>query len=150
MANTYSQIYIHLVFAVSGRLTLIRNEWKNELYKYITGIIKNENQKLMAINGTSDHVHLLVGIKPEISLSNLVRDIKSNSSRFLNEKHKLKIKFKWQEGFGAFSYSYSMVDTIVKYINNQENHHRKKSLREEYIEILEKFHIKYEDKYIFN
>ncbi|MGA2668730.1 MAG: IS200/IS605 family transposase [Ignavibacteria bacterium] len=107
MANTYTQIYIHLIFAVSGRINLIKNEWKDELYKFIAGIIRNDKQKLIAINGVGDHVHLLFGLKPDIALLTLVRDIKANSSKFVNEKRYCKSKFSWQEGFGAFSYSQS-------------------------------------------
>ena len=136
MADTYTQIYIHIIFAVKGRSNLISSSWKNELYKYITGIITNEAQKLIAINGMPDHIHLLVGLKPTIALSNLVRDIKANSSRFVNEKSWIKGKFEWQHGFGAFSYSHSQLDTIINYINNQEEHHKKKTFKEEYISFL--------------
>ena len=149
MADTYTQIYIHIIFAVKGRRNLISSSWKNELYKYITGIITNEAQKLIAINGMPDHIHLLVGLKPTIALSNLVRDIKANSSRFVNEKSWIKGKFEWQHGFGAFSYSHSQLDTIINYINNQEEHHKKKTFKEEYISFLQHFHIEFKTEYIF-
>ena len=149
MANTYSQIYIHIIFSVQGRFNLIKNEFKDELHKFITGIISKKNQKLIKINNMPDHIHILIGLKPNISISELVRDIKSNSSRFINEKKWFKGKFAWQEGFGAFSYSHSQLDTIVSYIQNQEKHHKKKSFKEEYTEFLKKFNIRYDDKYLF-
>lgn len=148
MANTYSQIYIHVIFSVKGRENLIVNQWKDDLYKYITGIIRNKNQKLIIINGMPDHLHLLIGLKPDKSLSDLVRDIKNNSTNFINEKSFVKGKFSWQEGFGSFSYSDSQLDLIVNYIRNQETHHKKKTFKEEYIEILEKFKIEYDIKYL--
>jgi len=150
MANTFTQIYIMVVFSVSGRICLIGNTWKDELYKYITGIIKSKNQKLIAINGVGDHIHILLGIKPNIALSDLVRDIKANSSRFINEKKFIKGKFIWQEGFGGFSYSHSQLSSVIKYIENQEEHHKIKTFKEEYLELLEKFGIEYEIKYLFN
>jgi len=149
MANTYSKIYIQVVFAVKGRQSLIKNNWKEELYKYITGITKNKKQKLIAINGVDDHVHLFLGIKPDICLSNLIRDIKANSSSFINDRKLVKGKFNWQDGYGAFSYSHSHIDKVCKYIMNQEEHHRKKTFREEYIELLKKFQIDYDEKYLF-
>ncbi len=149
MADAYTQIYLHVIFAVKGRSNLISSSCKNELYKYITGIITNEAQKLIAINGMPDHIHLLIGLKPTITSSNLVRDIKANSSRFINEKGWIKGKFQWQHGFGAFSYSHSQLDTIINYINNQEEHHKKKTFREEYISFLEHFHIDFKTEYIF-
>jgi putative transposase len=149
MANTYSQIYIQIVFAVKGRQNLISNNWKVELYKYITGIVTNEGQKLIAINGMSDHIHVLIGLKPNKSLSDLVRDIKANSSRFINEKNWINGKFEWQTGFGAFSYSHSQLDHVIKYIENQEEHHKKKTFKEEYIDFLKSFDIDYKNEYIF-
>ncbi len=149
MANTYSQIYIQIVFAVQGRQNLIRKENKVELHKYITGIIRNNKQKLLAINCMPDHTHIFIGLNPDIHISNLVRDIKSNSSRFINEKRFLKGKFSWQEGFGAFSYSHSHLDKVVKYVLNQEEHHKKKTFKEEYIELLKKFNVEYNPKYVF-
>lgn len=150
MANTYSQIYIHIVFAVKGRQNLISQQWKNELYRYITGIIKNKNQKLIAINGMSDHVHILVGLKPSIATSDLVRDIKANSSRFINEKNWMQGRFEWQHGFGAFSCSHSHLSNVITSIENQEYHHKKKTFREEYVGLLKDYKINFDNEYIFD
>lgn len=149
MADTYSQLYIQIVFAVKGRQNLISKKWKDEMYKYITGIITNQKQKLIAINGMPDHIHILVGIKPNISLSDLVRDIKSSSSKFINEQKWINGKFEWQNGFGAFSYGHSQLTNIIKYIENQEEHHRTKTFKEEYIAFLKLFNIDFKDEYIF-
>jgi REP element-mobilizing transposase RayT len=149
MANTYSQIYIQVVFAVLGRHSLIGREWKDELYKYITGIVKNNNQKLLAINGVSNHIHILLNIKPNIALSDLVRDIKANSSRFVNEKGFVRGKFSWQEGFGAFSYSISQLDDVIQYIQNQEEHHKETSFKDEYLKYLKRFEIEFDENYVF-
>jgi REP element-mobilizing transposase RayT len=149
MANTYSQIYIQVVFAVQGRYSLIGREWKDELYKYITGIVKNNNQKLLAINGVSNHIHILLNIKPNIALSDLVRDIKANSSRFVNEKGFVRGKFSWQEGFGAFSYSISQLDDVIQYIQNQEEHHKETSFKDEYLKYLKRFEIEFDENYVF-
>jgi putative transposase len=149
MANTYSQIYIQTVFAVNGRLSLIRPEMKEELYKYMTGIVRNKKQKLIAINGMSDHVHVLIGLKPAMALADLVRDIKADSSDFINRKKWVRGKFSWQEGYGAFSYGHSQLDTIIRYIQNQEQHHRRRSFKDEYLTWLKKFEVPFEEKYIF-
>lgn len=150
MANTYTQIYIQVVFAVQHRQNLINKDKKEELHKYITGIIRNKNQKLFAINSMPDHVHIFIGVKPSVALSDLVRDIKNNSSTFINEKKWVMGKFNWQKGFGAFSYGHSQIDTVVKYIQNQDSHHAKKTFNEEYLEILKKFNVEYDDKYLFD
>ena len=150
MPNTYCRLLVHIIFAVKGRQNLISNLWKNELYKYITGIISNKKQRLLCINGTGDHIHILIGMRPEIAISDLVRDIKNNSTNFINSKDFVPGKFSWQTGFGAFTYSNSQIDKVVKYILNQENHHLKKSFKEEYIEFLNKFSIDYDDKYLFD
>jgi len=150
MANTFTKLYIHVVFSVQGRHNLISNNWKEELYKYITGIIKLKKQKLIIVNGMPDHIHLLIGLKPNIALSDLVRDIKANSSKFINEKKLVKGKFRWQEGFAAFSYSHSQLSIIRKYIENQETHHKKKRFKEEYLELLNKFEVEYDSKYLFD
>ena len=149
MANTYTQIYIHVIFTVQGRQNLIKKENKQELHKYITGIIRNKKQKLIAINSMPDHVHIFIGMKPSIALSDLVRDIKNNSSTFINEKRWIRGKFNWQEGFGAFSYGHSQIGVVVKYIQNQETHHARRTFREEYLEMLEKFNVEYDDRYLF-
>jgi len=149
MANTYTQIYIHVVFAVEGRQNLIKPEHYNELQKYITGIVSGQKQKLIAINNMPDHLHLLVSLRPDSSLSDLVRDVKAGSARFMNEKHWVMGRFSWQEGFGAFSYSRSQLGAVICYIENQQKHHARKSFREEYIELLEKFGVAFDQRYIF-
>ena len=146
MANTYTQIYIQFVFAMRG---LIPKEHKEELHKYIAGIIRNKKQKLIAINSMPDHIHIFIGMKPSIALSDLVRDIKNNSSTFINEKRWVRGKFNWQEGFGAFSYGNSQMDVVVKYIRNQEQHHARKTFKEEYLEMLKKFNVEYDERYLF-
>lgn len=147
---TYTQIHIQLVFAVKFREGLIQSSWKDELYKYITGIIQNNNHKLLAINGMSDHIHILIGLRPVQSVSSLVNDIKSNSSKFINEKRFLPVRFEWQKGYGAFSYGRSQIPLVIEYILNQEKHHETKSFRAEYLNFLRKFEIDYDAAYIFN
>ena len=149
MANTYTQIYIHVVFAVEGRQNLIPPEHNDELQKFITGIVSAQKQKLIAINNLPDHLHLLVGLRPDSPLSDLVRDIKAGSSKFIKEKQWVAGRFSWQEGFGAFSYSRSQLGAVIRYIENQQRHHAKKSFREEYVELLERFGVDYDAKYIF-
>lgn len=149
MANTYTQIYIQIVFAVKGRQNLIPKEHRDEFHKFITGIVSNRGQRLFAIFAMPDHVHLLVSISPNVLISDLVRDIKVGSSKFINDKKWIVGKFNWQEGYGAFSYSKSHVDNVVKYILNQEEHHKKKTFKEEYLDFLRKFDIEYDDKYVF-
>jgi REP element-mobilizing transposase RayT len=149
MANTYTQIYIHGVFCVQDRYCLISKTWKDELFKYITGIIQNNGHKLIAINGMADHLHIFIGMKPSQSLSDLMQDIKGDSSKWINGKGFLRGRFSWQEGFGAFSYSSSQIDNVVKYINNQEVHHKNKIFIDEYKDILKKFNINFDDKYLF-
>ena len=149
MANTFSQIYIHIVFSVKGRENLIKSSFRDELQKYISGIIKNLNQKLYAIYIMPDHVHLFVSINPSFAISDLVREIKANSSKFINEKGWIRGKFNWQDGYGAFSYSKSQANNVINYINNQEKHHKSVSFKEEYIDLLKKFEIQFEEKYLF-
>ncbi len=149
MANTYTQIYVMLVFGTKGKKTLIIDEHEEEIYKYISGIIRNKAQKLLQINGMPDHIHILVSLKPDNSISDLVRDIKSNSSKFINEKEWFADKFHWQKGFGAFSYSHSQIDDVVHYIKNQKEHHKKISFKEEYKKLLDLFGIEYDERYIF-
>jgi REP element-mobilizing transposase RayT len=150
MAGTYSQVYIHIVFAVKDRENLISKNWKDDLYKYIAGIIKGKNQKPIIINGMSDHIHAFVGLHPSMAISDLVRDIKNNSSKFINEQKWVRGKFSWQEGYGVFSYSHSHINAVYQYIKNQEEHHKKRTFREEYLELLKKFEIKYDGKYLFD
>lgn len=148
MANTYTKMYIQFVFAVQDRASLIQSSWKNERYKYITGIVQNNKHKLIAINGMPNHIHIFVGYKPHQLIPDLLQDIKGDSSGWINNKGFIKGKFRWQEGYGAFSYSHSHIDRVVKYIMNQEQHHKKQTFREEYIELLSKFNIDYDEKYI--
>jgi putative transposase len=133
MANTFSQTYIQTVFAVNGRLSLVRPEFKEELYKYITGIVRNNGQKLISINGMSDHIHILIGLRPAMALADLVRDIKADSSNFINKKNWVAGKFSWQEGYGAFSFGHSQLDTIIRSSQNQERHPKKRSFKDEYL-----------------
>lgn len=149
MAGTYSQIYIQIVFAVNGRENLLQKPWRNEVFKYIAGIVKGKNQKSIIVNGVANHVHLFVGLKPSISVSDLVRDIKNNSSNFINEQKFVRGRFSWQEGFGSFSYSHSQIEQVYQYILSQEEHHKKKSFREEYLDFLKKFDVEYDEKYLF-
>jgi putative transposase len=149
MASTFSQIYIQYVFAVKGRQNLLQKPWRDEIFKYMSGIIKAKNQKPIIINGVSDHVHVFVGIKPAMCISDLVRDIKNNSSNFINEQKFINGKFAWQEGYGAFSYAHSQIEYVYKYIANQEKHHEKKTFKAEYIDLLQKFDVEYNEKYIF-
>jgi putative transposase len=150
MAGTFSQIYIQIVFAVKGRENLIDKIWRDDLHKYVAGIIKGKAQKPIIINGVADHIHVFVGLRPSMSISDLVRDIKNNSSNFINENHFVKGKFSWQEGYGAFSYAQSQIEAVYNYILNQEEHHKKKTFQEEYIDFLQKFQIEYNEKYLFD
>lgn len=128
---------------------MIRPTFKEELYKYITGIVRNQGQKLIAINGVEDHLHMLIGLRPAMALADLIREVKADSSNFVNDNKWVHGKFSWQEGYGAFSYGHSQLDTIIRYIQNQEEHHRRRSFRNEYLTLLRKFDIAFEDKYIF-
>ncbi len=149
MANTYTQIHLQAIFAVKKRTGLIQNEWKDELYKYITGIIQSYDHKLLAINGMPDHLHLFFGMRPIQSLSDLMQHIKQDSSRFINQKKFINEKFEWQEGFGAFSYSKSQASNVIAYVQNQETNHRKITFLDEYKKFLEKFEVDFEERYIF-
>jgi REP element-mobilizing transposase RayT len=150
MANTYSQIYIQIVFAVESRQNLISAEHREELHKFITGVVKERGQKMLSVFCMSDHSHLFVGLKPSIAISDLVRDIKAGSSGFINEKRWVRGHFNWQEGFGAFSYSKSHVDRVCKYILDQERHHQKQTFKHEYVGLLDKFEVDYEDRFLFD
>ena len=149
MAGSYSQIYLQYVFAVKGRQNLLQKPWREEVFKYISGIIKGKNQKPIIVNGVSDHVHVFVGLKPSMNIPDLVRDIKNNSSNFINENNWVKGKFSWQEGYGVFSYSHSQIDNVYRYIANQEAHHEKKTFKDEYIDFLVKSRIDYDERYLF-
>lgn len=149
MANTYSQIYVHIVFAVKGRVSLIPTESKVDIHKYITGIVKNKECKMFVINSMPDHLHTLIGLNPKVSISDLVRDIKSNSTAFIKQKIGIP-SFAWQEGYGAFSYSRSQRQNVIQYIEEQEKHHQKKTFREEYMEFLKAFDIPYDERCVFD
>jgi putative transposase len=149
MANTYTQIHIHAIFAVRNRRSLILPEWKVNLYKYITGITQKNGHKLLIINGVTDHVHMLFGMRPTQSLSDLMQDIKGDSSKWINENGFVQGLFNWQEGFGAFSYCKSRLPNVIRYIKNQENHHKKQSFVDEYLEFLKEFDVPYDERYIF-
>lgn len=149
MANTYTQIHIHAVFVVKYRAGTILNEWKEELYKYITGIIQSHNHKLLIINGMPDHVHILFGMRPTQSLSDLMQDIKGSSSKWINENRLTKYHFEWQQGYGAFSYSWSELQNVITYIQNQEIHHKTKTFQKEYTDLLNDFSIQYDEKFLF-
>ena len=148
--STYSQIYIQIIFAVKGRDSLIHCEWEEKLYKYITGIVQNKEQKMLAINGVANHIHFLIGMRPTCCLSDLVREIKKSTNVFINDNNLTKFNFSWQTGFGAFSYSHSHLDNVIAYIMNQKEHHKKQTFKEEYIEFLHQFKITYDDKYLFD
>jgi REP element-mobilizing transposase RayT len=149
MANTYTQIHIQFVFAVKYRDGLIHVSFKDELYQYIAGILKNNNHKLLAINGMPDHVHILIGMRPTQSISDLLQDIKGSSSKWINEKKFLRTKFEWQEGYGAFSYAKSEVNSVIRYIQNQEEYHKSESFRDEYLQLLKDFNVEFDERYIF-
>jgi REP element-mobilizing transposase RayT len=149
MPNTYTQIHIQFVFAVKYRLALIANPWKNELHQYITGIIQNKTHKMLQINSMPDHLHLLIGFRPNENLSQLAQIVKSESTKWINDNLLCNEKFGWQDGFGAFSYSKSHVPNVISYIQNQEVHHRKQTFREEYIAFLKAFEIDFDERYIF-
>jgi len=149
MPNTYSQLYMHIVFAVQRRANRIEPHWKEDLHRYITGVVTQKNQKMMCINSMPDHIHILIGFNPECHIADLIRDIKSNSSRWINTQRFVAETFRWQKGYGAFSVGYSSLETVINYILKQEELHRAKDLREEYIELLTENQIDYDQKYIF-
>lgn len=150
MSNTYSQISIHAVFAVKGRENLITSAWRNDLHKYISGIIAGNNAKPLAAGGWKDHVHVFFGLPVTTCIADIVGIIKANSSKWINEKKFVTGKFQWQSGYGAFSHSRSQRDQVIKYIMNQEEHHRVKTFKEEYMKILSDFEVAYEEKYLFD
>ena len=149
MANTYSQIYIQVVFAVEARQYLIRPEFKEEAQKYIAGVTTERGQKPLGVHCMPDHTHMLIGLKPSMALSDLVRDIKNASSNFINRQGWVLGRFAWQEGFGAFSYGHSQISTVIRYIHNQPKHHARRTFREEYLRFLRKFEIDHEERFIF-
>ena len=149
MANTYTQIYIHYVFAVQNRLGLIQSRWRDELYKYMTGTITNKGHKLLQIGGMPDHIHALVSMSPKQSPSDLMADVKRSSSLWINDKRLVMGKFSWQEGYGAFSYGKSQISNVANYIENQEKHHERRTFMDEYLEFLKIFEIEYDERYVF-
>jgi REP element-mobilizing transposase RayT len=149
MADTFTQIYIQVVFAVKNRDALIQSSWEEELYKYISGIAQNKGQKMLAINGTNNHIHFFIGMRPSCCLSDLVREIKKSSNTFIKEKQFTRFKFQWQEGFGAFSYSHSQLTDVIQYINNQKEHHKKRTFKEEYLAFLKAFELEFKNEYLF-
>jgi len=149
MANTYSQIYIQIVFAVQGRQNLIRPERKDELQKYMTGIVTRQGQKLIAIHCMPDHTHLLIGLRPNLALSELVGDIKTGSTNHINEQQWVRGRFSWQEGFGAFSYGHSQLKGVIEYIRDQVRHHARTTFRQEYLKFLKKFEVPHDERYVF-
>ncbi len=150
MANTYTQIHIQVVFAVQNRKSLIPTERKEELYRYMTGIIQNHGHKLLAINGMPDHVHILFGMRPAQALSDLMKQVKQNSSKWINERGFMRGRFSWQEGFGAFSYSKTDLPKVQAYIRDQEEHHRRRTFHDEYLELLKAFDVEHDERYIFS
>ncbi|MGY3215012.1 IS200/IS605 family transposase [Mucilaginibacter sp. HD30] len=149
MPDTYTQLYIHFIFAVKYREALIKSDWEERLHKYITGIIQNNGHKLLAINSATDHTHIFIGLTPKQSISELMRLVKGDSSEFINKEKLTTRKFQWQEGYGAFSNSRSQIDGVVKYILNQKEHHAKRSFKDEYLDILKDYDVKYDERYVF-
>ncbi|MFZ6010169.1 MAG: transposase [Bacteroidota bacterium] len=150
MPDTFSQIYIQVVFTVKGRENLIHPSWSKELHRYIAGIISGKQQKSIIVNGMPDHIHAFIGLKPDQGISSLVRDIKNNSTNFINGKKFLRGRFSWQEGFGAFSYAHSQVKSVYNYILTQEEQHQKTTFKEEYLGLLQEFDVSFEEKYLFD
>jgi|SRR5690554_4981789 len=148
-SDTYTQIYIHVIFAVKGRGSLISERWDQDLYKYMNGLISNKGQKPLAINGAYDHIHFLIGMKPTCCLSDLVREIKKSTNTWINDNKLTHSSFAWQEGFGAFSNSHADLNRVIAYITHQKEHHRKFSFKSEYLEILKDFEVSYKDAYLF-
>ena len=150
MANTFSQIYLQFVFAVRNRQYLVPKEHKEELHKYFTGLVRNRKAKMLAVHCMPDHTHLFVGFKPNVLISDFVKEIKVETNEFINAKRWIRQKFSWQEGYGVFSYSHSHIDAVIKYIINQEKRHKKITFKQEYLDFLHKFQIPFEEKYLFN
>jgi len=149
MANTYHQIYMHTVFAVKYRKAIIDKSWQQELFSIIGNLINESNSKTIIVNGVEDHVHCFFGMKPSVSVSEVMKNVKAKSSKYINDRCLTKSRFEWQKGYGVFSYSQSQVSTVYNYIKNQEAHHRKQSFNAEYMELLRKFNVSYDEKYIF-
>lgn len=150
MANTFSQIYLQFVFAVKNRESLIHRQNKEELHKYMTALVQNRRAKMLAVNCMPDHTHIFVGFKPTILISDFVKEIKVESNEFINHKNWIRGRFNWQEGYGVFSYAHSNIDAVIKYVLNQESHHQKKTFKQEYLELLEKFEVPFKEEYLFD
>ena len=150
MCHTYTQIHIHVVFAVRNKDALITSDWRDRLYNYMVAIINDQGHKTLAIGGTANHVHILFGFRPTQSLSSLMLRLKRETSEWINKERLTKCRFQWQVGYGAFSYSKSHLPQVIRYIHNQEKHHEKKSFREEYLDILKKNEVEYDERYVFN
>ncbi len=150
MADTYSQIYIQIIFAVQNRNALIQPIWEEKLFKYVSGIIKNKGQKLLKINGTNNHIHFLIGMRPTCLISDLVREVKKSSDEFIHENKFSPFKFKWQEGYGAFSYSHSQLTEVIQYIEKQKEHHKKRTFKDEYLAFLKAYEIDFKEEYLFD
>lgn len=149
MANTYTQFHIQFVFAVQFRAALIDKKWQDRLHQYITGIVQNNDHKMLQINTMPDHLHMLVGLRPHQGASSLIQNVKTESSKWINDQHLSRSRFKWQNGFGAFSYSKSHVPNVIRYIQNQEKHHQKIEFIDEYKRMLKRFDVEYDERYIF-
>ncbi len=148
MANTYSQIYLHFIFAVQNRLSLIGESWEEDLYRYITGIVENNGHKMLAINGTANHIHVFIGYNSSQAIPDLMKDVKRSSSLWINKKKYVRGQFNWQEGYGVFSYSHSHIDNVAKYVLGRKAHHKEYSFRDEYEKFLNLYNVKYDPKYI--
>jgi putative transposase len=149
MANTYHQIYLQTVFAVKYRKAVIDKKWREKLFAVIGSLINETNCKTIIVNGVEDHVHCFLGLKPVVSVSELMKTVKAKSSKYINDYKLTEERFEWQEGYGVFSYSQSQVDKVYKYIQHQEEHHKKQTLRDEYMGFLKKFKVEYNEQYIF-
>ncbi|MEL6718113.1 MAG: IS200/IS605 family transposase [Bacteroidota bacterium] len=150
MANTYTQCYFHIVFAVKHRQALIKKSWKGDLEKYITGIVQNYNHKMLAIGTVTDHIHIFFGYDLNQKIPDLVGEIKTSSNKWIKDNRLSPFKFDWQRGYGAFTHTHSQIDTVVRYVLNQESHHQKKSFREEYLEMLRRNEVSYKEEYLFD
>jgi REP element-mobilizing transposase RayT len=149
MANTYHQVYIQVVFAVKYREVVIANEWKSIVFGIIGNLINETGCKTIIVNGVEDHVHCFLGLKPSVSISELMKTVKAKSSKYINDNQLTKSRFEWQEGYGAFSYGHSQINSVYKYVANQEEHHKKQTFKEEYLTFLDKFEIPFEERYVF-
>lgn len=149
MANTYSQVHLHFIFAPKYRQALVNSDWEVALYKYITGVVEARQHKMIAINCMSDHIHMLVGFRTTQSIADFMQDVKADSSQWINTNRFCGSRFEWQTGYGVFSYSKSQVPNVIHYIQMQKEHHRKLTFRDEYRSFLEKFEVVYDERYIF-